>query len=111
VIAASCQQAEELMIEAIQRAYYLRAMNPSEPETLVHLAGELGLNRDQFRHDLVSEQTDSEFKSQRTLRRNLNVRVFPSLVLEHASTFTAIDVDYHDYQTSLTQIQDRLTAG
>jgi putative protein-disulfide isomerase len=111
VIAASFQQAEELMIEAIQRAYYLRAMNPSEPETLVHLAGELGLNRDQFRHDLVSEQTDSGFKSHRALRRKLNVRVFPSLVLEHASTFTAIDVDYHDYQTSLTQIQDSLTAG
>ncbi|MBT8071851.1 MAG: DsbA family protein, partial [Gammaproteobacteria bacterium] len=38
VIAASFQAAEERMIQAIQEAYYLRAMNPSEPATLAELA-------------------------------------------------------------------------
>jgi protein-disulfide isomerase-like protein with CxxC motif len=33
VIAASQQNAEEAMIEAIQKAYYLRAMNPSEHDS------------------------------------------------------------------------------
>jgi putative protein-disulfide isomerase len=43
VIAAARQGAEEAMIDAIQRAYYLRAMNPSNTSTLVQLAIELGL--------------------------------------------------------------------
>ena len=34
VLAASLQSHEEEMIEAIQRAYYLRAMNPSNVEVL-----------------------------------------------------------------------------
>ena len=111
VIAASYQQAEEPMIEAVQRAYYLRAMNPSEPATLAQLAGELGLDQQAFRRDLISERTESEFRAHRALRAKLNVRVFPSLVLEHRSVVSPVDVDYHDYRTSLTQIHNRLAAG
>ncbi len=36
------------MIHAIQNAYYLRAMNPSDTATLIELAGEIGLNKQQF---------------------------------------------------------------
>lgn len=105
VIAASNQQAEELMIEAIQKAYYLRAMNPSKPETLVDLASELGLDRDLFARDLESAQTDAELRRQLLLRDRLNVRSFPSLVLQHGSMFTAISHDYLDFQKTLAEIQ------
>lgn len=105
VIAASWQQAEELMIEAIQRAYYLRAMNPSNPDTLVNLAAELGLDRALFVEDLGSEQTQTEFHRQLLLSAKLNVRSFPSLVLEHDSRRTFIGHDYHDYHTSLDEIK------
>jgi len=108
VIAAAWQHAEEEMIEAIQKAYYLRAMNPSEPETLAGLAAELGLDRSLFLKDLGSVQTETEFRRQLTLRANLNVRSFPSLVLEHDSVRTAINHDYQDYRTSLSEIQKKL---
>ena len=104
VIAASWQAAEEAMIEAIQKAYYLRAMNPSNLETLGDLAGELDLNRDRFMQDLVSEQLEVEFQNELSLRRQLNVRNFPSLVLVYASGSTFIGHDYHDYQTSMAEI-------
>ncbi len=105
VIAASMQQAEEVMIEAIQKAYYLRAMNPSEPNTLAGLAAELGLDRKRFVKDLSSGQTETEFRRQLLLRAQLYVRSFPSLVLELGSKHTLIQHDYQGCQVSLRQIQ------
>jgi putative protein-disulfide isomerase len=109
VIAAARQQAEERMIEAIQKAYYLRAMNPSEPETLAELASELGLNRSLFMQDLVSVQTETELQSQLSLSAKLKVKGMPSLVLEHGSKDTIIRHDYQDYSISLAEIQNCLT--
>ena len=108
VIAASRQQAEEAMIEAIQKAYYLRAMNPSEPDTLADLAAELGLDRALFVNDLTSAETETEFRRQLLLRAELYVKSFPSLVLQQESRHTLIRHDYHDYRGSLAQIQDCL---
>ena len=108
VIAASWQGAEEPMIEAIQKAYYLRAMNPSDPETLGGLAEELGLNRSRFMQDMVSAKLEAEFQSHLSLRRQLNVRSFPSLVFSQGSVRTLIGHDYHDYRTSLTEISKNL---
>ncbi len=104
VIAAARQQAEEAMIEAIQKAYYLRAMNPSEPDTLADLAAELGLNRARFAEDLGSAQTETEFRRQLSLRTRLKVRSFPSLVLQQGSVCSIIRHDYQDFRTSLAEI-------
>ncbi len=104
VIAASRQQAEEMMIEAIQTAYYLRAMNPSEPETLAELAFELGLDREMFSADLVSMETETEFRRQLRLRTQLGVSSFPALVLQHATELFTIGHDYGDFRTSLDQV-------
>lgn len=108
VIAASWQGEEEPMIEAIQKAYYLRAMNPSALDTLGDLAEEIGLDRDRFMQDMVSATLEAEFQGHLTLRRQLNVRSFPSLVLLHASGQTTIGHDYHDHRTSLAEILDCL---
>ena len=107
VIAADRQRAGESMIEAIQKAYYLRAMNPSEPETLGDLASEVGLDRDQFMQDLSSAQTESELQRQFGLRRQLNVWSFPSLVLEHDSVYSPIRHDYQDFRPALAEIQQK----
>lgn len=108
VIAAGLQQAEETMIEAIQKAYYLRAMNPSEPATLVELAVESGLDRELFASDFASRQTEDELQRQFQLRRDLQVRSFPSLVLKHASGYTLIAHDYHDHSVMLENIHMHL---
>ena len=105
VIAASEQRAEEGMIESIQKAYYLRAMNPSDPLILAGLAVELGLDRGQFVEDFESAQTETELRSQLLLRDKLMVRSFPSLVLEHDSRYTLIEHDYVNYRKPLEQIE------
>lgn len=40
------------MLDAIQQAYYLRAISPHEEATHRQLAQELGLNVSQFEHDV-----------------------------------------------------------
>ena len=105
VIAASCQNAEERMIESIQNAYYLRAMNPSEPSILEGLAVELGLDPIRFMEDFESAQTETGLRSQLLLRDKLRVRSFPSLVLEHDSRYTLIGHDYQNYRNSLEEIE------
>jgi putative protein-disulfide isomerase len=104
VIAAAAQDAEEAMIETIQQAYYLNARNPSDPDTLVDLATDLGLNRSLFIEDFGSLQTAAELQRQLLVRRELNVWSFPSLVLQQPSQLTAIKHDYHEHQASLAEI-------
>jgi len=111
VIAAARQDAEESMIEAIQKAYYLRAMNPSDPETLADLAAELGLDRPAFVEDFCSVDTEAELRRQFLLRDGLNVRSFPSLVLRHDSKLTPIHHSYQDFRVSLAEIQSCLGTG
>jgi len=104
VIAASRQDAEEEMIESIQKAYYQRAMNPSDPSTLADLATELGLDRARFVEDLGSVHTEAQLRDQLSLRDRMMVRSFPSLVLEQDSAFQIIPHDYTDFSNSLAEI-------
>jgi putative protein-disulfide isomerase len=108
VIAAAYQRAEEQMIESIQKAYYLRAMNTSEPLVLIQLAVELGLDRSRFEEELGSVRTNTELHSQLRLRDRLGVRSFPSLVLEYDSQLSSIAHDYLDYRRSLAEIETHI---
>ena len=104
VVVATAAGLEEEMINAIQRAYYLRAMNPSEPETLVQLAGELGMDEGAFRTALISEDTEKEFRRRVYLARRLLVRSFPSLVLKTDKHTGPVTLDYQDHRVSLQEI-------
>ncbi len=108
VIAAGRQHAEERMIESIQKAYYLRAMNPSDPHVLAGLAGGLGLNRDRFLADFASEKTEAALQEQFLLRDRLQVRSFPSLVFEQDSRYKFIQHDYQDFTKTLNEINRQL---
>jgi putative protein-disulfide isomerase len=104
VLAACKQDAEQAMIDAIQHAYYLRAMNPSDNPILIQLAGELRLDVKRFSDDLVSTEIEEELEENFTLRRNLGVRGFPSLVLAQREDLFPVDVDYKSHLTMLEAI-------
>jgi putative protein-disulfide isomerase len=80
---AAQAQGEEsgvLMFEAIQRAYYQEARNPSDLDTLVAVADEIGLNVDRFVLDLKSGAIEKAMQEGFQLRRELQANEFPSLV-------------------------------
>tara|TARA_R110001592_G_scaffold295594_2_gene565834 strand:+ start:195574 stop:196233 length:660 start_codon:yes stop_codon:yes gene_type:complete len=108
VLAAAKQQAELEMIDAIQRAYYLHARNPSDNSTLVSLAGELGLNVSQFTEHLASTDIQTTLEENFALSRKLGVAGFPSLVLACGASSFPIPVNYQSHQTGLDRITSLL---
>lgn len=108
VIAASLQGREEDMILAIQRAYYLRALNPSDTSVHERLAEELSLDSEQFIQDLQSSETDQALQQQISISRQWPIAGFPSLVLNVEGTVSPIILDYRDYRASLQDINTKL---
>lgn len=110
VLCAAAQQedAGPPYFEAVQRAYYQQARNPSDAEALVALAGELGLDTARFAADLVSPEIDERLHADFALRRRLGIRQFPSLVLEQGEVQTPITVGYDDAEAVLGRLTKAL---
>lgn len=106
VLCAAEQRAEAgpAYFEAVQRAYYLEARNPSEADTLAALAGEAGLDVARFAKDLVSPEIDARLHEDFAVRRRLGVRSFPSLILERGEVRTPIVVGYDDAEAVLSRL-------
>jgi len=111
VLAAGKQDKYDEMIDAIQRAYYLRAMNPSDLDTLETLATELGLDNGRFASDIRSDDIEQALRQQVQLARNSPIDGFPSLVLERDGELTAVTRDYKDHRPSLAHIASLLSGA
>jgi putative protein-disulfide isomerase len=107
VIAARRQHpgCEENMILAIQQAYYLEARNPADRNTLIELAVEIGLDKAHFAWDMDSPAVHEELLAEIEFTRRLEVKGFPTLLLEKEGVFTAIPHDYHDAGAVLDQVK------
>lgn len=106
VIAAGYQNAADEMTDAIQRAYYLRAMNPSDIDTLETLAGELDLGAEKFADDVRSAETEHELKRQVAFARRSPISGFPSLCLEFAGELVPVLQDYNSVEPTLAQVRE-----
>ena len=108
VIAARKQNPEiELdMIEAIQRAYYLNAQNPSDDDTLITLAKSLELDKDVFSKDLNAKETQLELEKEITFGRQIGAQGFPSMVLEKEGNYQTVPLDYNDPASAISLIKE-----
>jgi putative protein-disulfide isomerase len=93
------------MIRAIQRAYYLEARNPSDTETLVDLAGALGLDRGRFAADLQAPATQAALEQEIATAQRLGAHGLPSLVLEDGGRHRLLTIDYRDERVVLQQLR------
>jgi putative protein-disulfide isomerase len=106
VIAARKQNpdSEKSMIEAIQKAYYLNAQNPSDDDTLIALAESLGLDGDQFSADLNSNETQRQLEKEIRFGRQIGAQGFPSMILEADGSYQYVPLDYNNPETALDYI-------
>ena len=95
---------DERMTIAIQHAYYLKARNPSDTDTLLDLADEIGLDGNKFSQDLLSERVQQQLLSEIDMSRTLNVSGFPALVLQVNHSKWSIPVNYNNSEEILEQI-------
>jgi putative protein-disulfide isomerase len=96
------------MIEAIQRAYYLEARNPSDTETLAALASRLGLDAVEFAIRLDAAEIHDILEQEITQARRIGADSFPSLRLQIEKSFWPVPVDYTDARPMLETIQSVL---
>ncbi len=97
--------ADKLMTEAIQRAYYRQARNPSDREVLVELAVELHLPMERFSARLDAPGTRHALESEMQEARSLGVDSYPALVLLTGKSRWPIAIDYRDPEPMLETIQ------
>lgn len=105
-------EAEWDMIEAIQRAYYLEASNPSDEPILRQCAKAIGLDGQQFIERLHSDSTQESLEQHLALYQQFALKAgvsgFPSLVLVTASGANVIPVDYHDCEVIVRAVHQAL---
>jgi len=110
VIAAREQgeQNDPIMTRAIQQAYYQQARNPSDHETLVKLAAEIGLDAKRFANQLLDVKTHQQLLDEIDSARSIGIDSFPSLMLEQNGRFTSILANYTNMDQILNQINASL---
>ena len=96
---------EYAIIEAIQKAYYLQAENPSNDDTLIKLAVNLGLGQEKFSKDLNAKSTQDELLKEIRFSQSIGAQGFPSMVLEKEGHYRLVPLDYNSAQVSLDFIQ------
>ena len=106
VIAAREQgeQYDPMMTQAIQQAYYQQARNPSDNETLIELADEIGLEVDRFTKQLLDPNTHQQLLDEINSARSIGLDSFPSLMLEHGGQYYPILSNYTNVEPILSQI-------
>lgn len=95
---------EKEMLFAIQQAYYLKAKNPSLNETLIELAGQVGLDKQLFKAQLSNEILNQTLLKEISETRQLPINGFPSLVLGLDEQLIPIDINYLDWQKTVSEI-------
>ncbi|MDQ7004605.1 MAG: DsbA family protein [Ghiorsea sp.] len=85
---------EGAMILAIQQAYYLNALNPSDEGVLIDCAASIGLDVSLFTQTLNSPATQQTLQDNIQQAQNMGVYSFPSLVLEENGQHRPIAIDY-----------------
>lgn len=107
VLAARAQGREfdALMTQAIQQAYYRQARNPSDDDTLLQLAEEIGLDSRQFETAFTHPDTQQALEAEIAFAQSLGAESFPSLVFEKAHSRWPIPIDYKHAEVSLEVLE------
>ncbi len=92
------------MTLAIQEAYYLKAENPSELQTLVTLASRIGLDKKRFEQVINSREISLQLQIDINQSRSMGATSFPSLVLQEEQSHWPVVVDYHSVEPILESI-------
>ena len=94
VIVARRFKLEREMFEAIQRAYYLEARNPSDENVLSDVAQQLNIPRSEFLEALGDPETQRKLEEDFALRQRLGANSFPSIGIIQSDQPTLLHSGY-----------------
>ena len=107
VIAARMQdEAFDLaMTQAIQQAYYVKALNPSDDDVLMACAKEAGLDIKQFETDYFSAEVRHALYDEIRFCRSIGGNSFPSIIIFKDNRYFDVAIDYNQPEIMLEFIQ------
>ena len=94
---------EKSMVRAIQEGYYLNARNPSDFDTLIAFAEEIGLDVERFKIALNSESTIEKLNEEMLMARSIGAQGFPSLILKSNKLAEAEETESHERKKTQCQ--------
>lgn len=113
VLAAKAQREDAVpeMFDAIQRAYYREARNPSDIETLTAVAGSLTppLDVETFERDIGSPEIEAALQAGFNQRRSMGVREFPSVIVKSGDEQTDIVRGWANTETAMARLEKALS--
>ena len=82
------------MLAAVQAGHYLHGLEIADPAVLAGIAAELGADADRFANAYAAalKRSAEHITHSRTLMNQLNLRGFPSAVLERDGRFESLDL-------------------
>jgi putative protein-disulfide isomerase len=95
---------EAKMIFAIQQAYYIRALNPSDTDTLIRLATEIDIDKSLFEKHFYSDTIANLLLDEIQQSRSMGASSFPTLILEVDSEYWPIAIDYSNESSTIQSI-------
>lgn len=104
VARAQDEKFDLLMTRRIQQAYYEEARNPSDNDTLIELAGDIGLDAIRFAADLTAASTELLLGEEIRFTRSIGVDSFPSLVVDRDGSLTPVNLSYTDAEAMFGEI-------
>lgn len=102
---------EEQMTYGIQQAYYLRAKNPSDLDTLVDIAAATGMDAEAFSALMNSEEIHRSLATELSQVRSIGINSFPGLLMQQQARQQAIAPDYNSADSMLQDIHRFISAG
>lgn len=100
---------EKEMYHAIQEAYFLKARNPSDLDTLIECAEQIGINADSFQKTMQQVKNARLLEEEIDQARHLGLNSFPSLALLTGDKLMSIPLDYKDHSSMLNAIKKALS--
>lgn len=104
ILAARSQGKEIELYEAIQKAYYLEALNPSDDQVLLELADRIGLDNSRFSHEFLSDTTQQSLLNEISFARSIGGNSFPSLFVKKGGVITELSIDYQHSENTIRAI-------
>lgn len=100
---------EREMINQIQLAYYQSAKNPSDIDTLSDCARTIGIEDKYFLNTMRQTKESKRLEQEVKIARELGLNSFPSIAVIVRDRVFNININYHNADNMLSEIQQILT--
>ncbi len=104
----NAEELEDKITLEIQKAYYLNAQNPSDADTLINAAVNIGLDKEEFTKALTSEDIDTQLRQELMKARRLGLNSFPGILVTNGDTGSHVAIEYNDADLMLNQINSAI---